>query len=194
MFKRSKKLLAITFTLALCLYVAPLAFAQMGDHHGGGTTGGHYNGDGHNHGGTPTGGGHHMNDGHTHNPVGTGTHFSGDGHNHSAGHTGHNHGAAVKGMSRFSAKGAVTIEPAGDPAAPLTMTVNLQQASRPLKDLVGTDVELTIAPNAYVMIAGVGPGVPEDILADDVVKVMGSIVKSTDGTTTLYEVSQIVVY
>ena len=50
MFKRSKKLLAITFTLALCLYVAPLAFAQMGDHHGGGTTGGHYDGDGHNHG------------------------------------------------------------------------------------------------------------------------------------------------
>jgi hypothetical protein len=193
MLQKSRKLLAITLTLALSLYVAPLAFAQMAGHDGGGTTGAHHDGGT----GGGTGNGHHLNDGHTHNPVGNGNHFTGDGHNHSAGHKGHDHGGMVKGVNHFSARGTVVVEPTAnpaDPTAPVTMTVNLQQANSRLRDLVGTDVELTISPNAYVMIAGVGPGVLENILADDMVKVMGSIVKSKDGTTLIYEATQIVVY
>jgi hypothetical protein len=216
MFQR--KLLAITLALILGLFLAPLSHAQIVDHHGGGTTvgnpdgtdhylgdghthnaigsQGHFTGDGHNHGGVP-GTDHQMGDGHTHNAVGTRGHFSGDGHNHSRGHVGHDHGKLVRGMNRFSVKGVVSVEPTADPAdatAPLTMTVTLQHANRPLKDLVDTDVDFTISPNAFVKVSGVGPGVVEDIMLGDTVKIMGSIVESTDGAANIYEASQIIIY
>jgi hypothetical protein len=99
-------------------------------------------------------------------------------------------------MNRFSVKGVVLGGPAPDTADPtsLTMTVTIQHANRPLKGLIDTEVMFTISPNAFVKVSGVGPSVPEDILQGDTVKIMGSIVESTNGTTNIYEASQIIVY
>lgn len=220
MFQR--KTLSFTLALTLSLLMAPLAFAQMGNHHGGGTsvgdhggtghymgdghahnavgTQGHFTGDGHNHGGAVHSD-HQLDDGHIHHAIGSRGHFTGDGHNHSRGHAGHDHGSLVRGMNRFSVKGVVDSIVLPDPidsTTPVTMTVTVQHASRALRDLVDPTVTFTISPNAFVKVYGVGPGVVEDILAGDTVKVMGSIFESTVSTDStspiIYEASQIVVY
>ncbi len=171
--------LAVLLAFIFCFYAAPVALAQMGGHHdGGSTTGGHD-------GGVSNGGAGNHNGGNV-----TGRH-------HRNNHSGHDHGSLVNGMNRFSAKGVVVIAPTADPVdatVPLTMTANLQKANKPLKALIGQDVDFIISPDVFVGIAGVGPGTTDDILDGDQVKLMGNVVTSTDGTTMQYEITQMVVY
>jgi hypothetical protein len=89
---------------------------------------------------------------------------------------------------RFSARGEVTVI---DPSA-LTMTVNLIQANRLLRDQVGLPVEFQVSKQVKVKTEGTEPGVfdlgLDDVQVGDNVRVLGKY----DGT--VYLVTHMVVF
>ena len=157
--RRNRQLISIFFILAICLYIAPLALAQMGTQGGQGSSSmmGNQNGTMGQGGAMPGG----MMPGHR--------------------------------AFAFNAKGSVVTPPPTDPATEQVMTVNIQQANRALRDLIGQDVTFAIDSNVRVMVVGAGLGGLDDVFLGDTVKVMGKAIPNADGTTT-YEISRIMVY
>ena len=99
------------------------------------------------------------------------------------GGTGHGggHGGVQHGKNALTVKGTVV---AIDPDL-LTLTVNVTHANHAQTGLVDQEVTFSIDPDAVVKVMGFGLSTLDDVLADDVVKVMA---KSVDGGYVAYKI------
>lgn len=88
-----------------------------------------------------------------------------------SGHMGQGQSGAHHGKLSVKVRGTVVDV---DPVA-RTLTVDVTRACRAERDLVGQQVTFTVDPNAVVRLMGFGRGTLDDILPDDVVRVMGRV-------------------
>jgi len=107
-------------------------------------------------------------------------HMGNGGTGHGGGHGGGGH--HVK--NALTVKGTVVAVDTADPELP-TLTVNVTHASHAQTGLVGQEVTFSIDPDAVVMVMGFGLSTLDDVLVDDVVKVMA---KSVDGGYVAYKI------
>ena len=90
------------------------------------------------------------------------------------GHMGQGQSGGLHGKLSVKVRGTVVdVDSAGR-----TLTVDVTRACRAERDLVGQQVTFTVDPKAIVRLMGFGRGTLDDILPDDVVKIMGRVVNN----------------